>query len=346
LVHLLEGEFEVRVEQTGGAGLRQFEEFKPALVVLDLRLPDQYGLDALRAIRGVREDAKVVILSAFATQETARRSLELGALDCLSKPFDAASLKAKIREWTLGSPPAPPNHIFPATSESPERDLDTFKLAASVFLHDAASPLTSLTALAQMIQEQGKQDKEALAKNLPEISGLITDTIGYLVSLVEQWRAFAQPESLPAEDVTLEQLARLAFELSKRQAADLGVTLSMRVRPSPRTIHLNRHALARVLANLLQNAVEAVSTRQGPAQVGFAAWENGRHVVFQVRDNGPGIASQDLEKIFRPGYTTKSRGSGLGLYICKSIVEGFGGSILLASKPGHGAVFTVEIPWI
>jgi signal transduction histidine kinase len=80
--------------------------------------------------------------------------------------------------------------------------------------------------------------------------------------------------------------------------------------------------------------------------VGFSAWENGRQFVFQVRDNGPGIARQDLEKIFRPGYTTKSRGSGLGLYICKSIVEGFGGSILVASKPGHGAVFTVEIPWI
>jgi signal transduction histidine kinase len=344
LVHLLGGEFEVRVEQTGVAGIRRFEEFHPSLVVLDLKLPDQYGLDALKAIRGVRKDARVVILSAYATQETVRRSLELGALDCLSKPFDAAHLKAKIREWTHGTSPKLGSQLFPAKSWV-EPDLETFKLAASVFLHDAASPLTSLTALAQMIQEQGRHNREVLAENFPEITALMTDTIGYLVSLVEQWRAFAQPESLPAEQVKLEELARLAFDLSKRQAEDLGVSLSMQVLPCPRTIYLNRHALARVLANLLQNALEAVSARQGRAQVVLKAWESDGGFIFHVKDNGPGIAHGDIEKIFHPGFTTKARGSGLGLYICKAIVEGFGGSISVSSQSGQGAGFTVQIPY-
>ena len=112
----------------------------------------------------------------------------------------------------------------------------------------------------------------------------------------------------------------------------------------PRTdVLAPRGALLRVLANLINNAIDVIP--DGPAgRVTLSAWVATDDVFVQVADNGPGIAPELQHKIFDMFFTTKEKGSGVGLPTCKRLVEAWGGTLQLQSKLGEGSRFTFGVP--
>jgi signal transduction histidine kinase len=105
--------------------------------------------------------------------------------------------------------------------------------------------------------------------------------------------------------------------------------------------------LRRVVINLVGNALDALDGRPSPPpRVDVEAGENlaGTEVWLRVRDNGPGIEPERLDKIFTPFHTSKSNGTGLGLPIARKIVESHGGSIEVESSVGKGTEFRVTLP--
>ncbi len=92
------------------------------------------------------------------------------------------------------------------------------------------------------------------------------------------------------------------------------------------------------MSNILNNAVHALD---GQGEIDVTVSTDSNFVTIQVRDSGPGIPKENLEKIFEPMFTTKKTGTGLGLVICKSIVEQHGGSISVSNKP---TTFTMKLP--
>ena len=104
-----------------------------------------------------------------------------------------------------------------------------------------------------------------------------------------------------------------------------------------------RGALLRVLANLINNAIDVIP--DGPSgRVTLTAWVATDNVFVQIADNGPGIVPEVQAKIFDMFFTTKERGSGVGLPTCKRLVEAWGGTLQLQSKPGEGTRFTFAVP--
>ena len=100
--------------------------------------------------------------------------------------------------------------------------------------------------------------------------------------------------------------------------------------------------IEQALLTLLSNATEAMPTGGRITVVGRA--DDGRTLRLEVIDTGPGIAPDRLGRVFNLFYTTKATGTGLGLAVAKKIVEMHGGTISVASKPGRGAHFTIELP--
>jgi signal transduction histidine kinase len=107
-------------------------------------------------------------------------------------------------------------------------------------------------------------------------------------------------------------------------------------------IWVEKESFVRVLINLLTNAVQSIEGKTGIVWVKHSI-EPGYDIVF-VKDTGEGINSEDIDDLFKPFYTTKAKGMGLGLTVCKNIIEGYGGSILAESKEGFGSCFTIRIP--
>src|SRR5208282_2576286 len=108
------------------------------------------------------------------------------------------------------------------------------------------------------------------------------------------------------------------------------------------TIHADRHRLEQVLLNLALNAFRFMP---GGGWLSIRG-SDGNHegVLIEVRDTGPGIAPDDLSRIFDAGFSTRPGSSGLGLAVCRRILEQHGGSIEAESRPGHGATFRLRLP--
>jgi signal transduction histidine kinase len=99
----------------------------------------------------------------------------------------------------------------------------------------------------------------------------------------------------------------------------------------------------RLFTNLLQNAVEACQEKD-QCVISVNEFQENGSVIVSIKDNGEGIPAAMQSKIFAPNFTTKSSGTGLGLAMCKSIVEQAQGKIWFETKPGEGTTFHVELP--
>lgn len=335
LLMLLGDEFDPHAAASVREGVKLFGSLQPSVVILDLHLPDENGLDALRSIREMDRKVQVVILTGFATLDAVEESMRLGASDCLHKPFDASVLRTRVREL-IDDECSGKEEMLAAESSASYGRLDDDLVSAS-FLHDVSNPLTSLQALTLLLKEKNNDSETTL-----KLTNMIEQNVSYLGSLVEQWRAFSAPKTLTPEYASLHDVAQQAAVFVRLRAEAKAVKLTLDTDGSDLSPNLNRHAVARILVNLLENAIEAAPRLGG--EVNFRASERDGRAEFVVKDNGSGVAPDSTQKIFEASYTTKKKGAGLGLYIARSIVESVEGSITVCSRPGRGTTFTVELP--
>jgi signal transduction histidine kinase len=109
------------------------------------------------------------------------------------------------------------------------------------------------------------------------------------------------------------------------------------------TLRANREAILKVLTNLVENALQAMG---GGGRVELSAWVQGDRAILRVEDEGPGIPSDVEERLFEPYFSTKSTGTGLGLVICRTLMEKMGGSIRLENRqgePGAAAILSLGL---
>ncbi|MDX1532988.1 MAG: HAMP domain-containing sensor histidine kinase, partial [Nitrosopumilaceae archaeon] len=107
-------------------------------------------------------------------------------------------------------------------------------------------------------------------------------------------------------------------------------------------INGDKELLLIVLRNLIQNAIQAIGTKNGKIFIDFSEDEDWS--IVKIVDDGPGIPEKIMNDIFEPLYTTKQEGTGLGLVTCKTVVEQHGGVIEVENNPDVGVTFTVKIP--
>jgi two-component system, NtrC family, sensor kinase len=124
------------------------------------------------------------------------------------------------------------------------------------------------------------------------------------------------------------------------------IDVAMSLGSEPLTVTVNRTRIEQILVNLIVNAVDAIGSRPGAITVAVRASEDGKRVVCEVRDTGPGIPPDLIDKIFEPFFTTKPEdlGTGLGLPVASEIVSSYGGTLSVHSKVGSGTTFRFDLP--
>src|SRR5262249_32418402 len=124
-----------------------------------------------------------------------------------------------------------------------------------------------------------------------------------------------------------------------------GISIETRLGDGLFPVHGDRVQLQQVLLNLILNAIEAMgSVEEGSRELLISTEQDDTGVRLAVRDSGPGIDSTQLERVFEAFYTTKSNGVGMGLSICRSIIEGHGGRLWAEANEPRGAVFQFTLP--
>ncbi len=218
----------------------------------------------------------------------------------------------------------------------------------SVVAHEVAGPLTAtlfaIESCRETVQKAGSLDaasRKELLDGLAAIGEGCERAVAYLRSVQDRARgALARSERFDAA-LVLQSCVTLERPLAQKR----GVTL--RWEPSVSGVFLqgDPNALYRILTNLIHNAVDATSAQQGTVTVRVE--QDGAALRLTVQDQGAGVASAHLERIFEPGFTTKplGAGSGMGLTVVRETTRHmFGGEVTVESAFGKGTLFTVTLP--
>ncbi len=206
--------------------------------------------------------------------------------------------------------------------------------------HDLRNPLQTLTGELYLV----KSEVDALADNqvktnLQESIRLINEQVDYMDKIVSDLQAFVQPIQIDKKPVDLKNLAK---QVLSSVFIPPNIYVSMDWLDGFPAVKADPQLLKRVLINLVTNAVQAMP--DGGVLSLKMSFNGARRVSLKVSDTGVGIPDSIKSQIFTPLFTTKPRGQGFGLAVCKRVMEAHGGTIHFVSKAGKGAKFTIRFP--
>ncbi len=211
--------------------------------------------------------------------------------------------------------------------------------------HEIKNPLTPMKLSVQHLMRAYQHDPEQAASLVQRVGHTLLDQIDTLTRIAGEFSHFAR---LPEPELTWldwRENVQVTVDLFRAGQERSDVALELDMPAEPVWIHADRNQLTRVLNNLLKNAFQAIPEgRTGLIHIQLSLSEGGEKALLRVKDNGQGIPSEIQSKVFSPNFTTRSSGMGLGLAICKNIVEGSGGSIGFETQVGEGTVFWVALP--
>ena len=201
--------------------------------------------------------------------------------------------------------------------------------------HEIRNPLSSIKGFARFFAEK---TPEGGGK---EIAFTMMEEVDRLNRVVTELLDFARPSPLTFKPGDIREVIERAMRLTEDDAGKKGITATFTVPPNLPTISMDFERLTQVFLNLFINAIQAMG--QGGKLVVDAAIQNSR-IAVTVSDTGQGMASDVLQSIFTPYYTTKPAGTGLGLAIVLKILEEHDCEIKVNSVPGQGTTFTLLFP--
>ena len=357
LAVILEGEeYQVVVGQNGAEALKLIREDSIDVVVADLKLPDMTGLEILTALKEANSDAAFILITGYASVETAIEAMNQGAFAYHVKPLDMdaflGSLRNAVRQQQLM---IENRNILKRLKESNEKleqardDAIEASRAKLDFLsrmsHEIRTPMNAIIGMADLLSEaQLTPEEQEYVQVLTRAGDTLLTIINDILDLSKVEAGQLQFER---REIELGQLVESAVELSATRAHEKGLELNAHVSPDvPTALVGDPVRLRQVLTNLVGNAVKF--TEKGEVVLHVEndpeAHEPGC-ILFRVSDTGIGIPQDRLESIFDSftqvdtSTTRKFGGTGLGLAICTRLVELMGGRIWVESKFGEGSTF-------
>ena len=204
----------------------------------------------------------------------------------------------------------------------------------AVLAHEIRNPLAGIKGYGQLLEERLPEGAER------GFARLIVGESERMEALVNDILLYTRSEPMPTSECNLATVSASVLELLDRQVEESCVRVVCSVQTGL-TALCPEEGARRVLLNLITNALQAAK-RDG--QIGVTGLEDGKWAKIIITDNGPGISAGMRPQLFEPFRTSKARGAGLGLAVCKKIVDACGGDISAGDAPGGGAIFTVRLP--
>lgn len=332
--------FRVSQAESGEAALALIDTDKPDIILLDYKLPGISGLDVLTFLKDKKQDILVVMITAYASLETAVQATKSGAFDFLAKPFTPEELRATVHKTT--------KHCMvqrQAAKLAEERRQIRFEFL-SVLAHELKSPLAAvegnLFIMRDHVAGEAIQEYDHLiGRSLIRLEGMKK----LIFDLLDLTRIESGQKKRVLTEVDLCAVARQAIETHAVLAADKKVAISLE---GPESILLQADAgeLEIIFNNLISNAVKY--NRDGGSVV-VALSDAGASVSIAVRDTGIGMTKEEVARLFGEFTRIKNQktmnilGSGLGLSILKRLSHLYGGAVTVESVPDVGSTFSVVL---
>jgi signal transduction histidine kinase len=317
----------------------------PEVVLADYNLPNWKGMDALKTLRSEGLDIPMILVSGTLGDVTAVECIKQGATDYVLKD-GLARLPEVVRRALREKNERGLRHQMEedlarkvdelARSNS---DLEQFAYVAS---HDLQEPLRMVTAYTQLL---GERYRGRLDESADKYIGYASEGAQRMQILIQDLLAFSRIGRNSATSMSVDCNAVMAEVLLGLAPAILesGATVTLGELPA---VWADRTQIAQLFQNLIANAIKFRGDRR--PLIAMQAEKADQHSLFSVSDNGIGIAPEYAQNIFvvfqRLHARTEYPGNGIGLAICKKIVERYGGRIWVESQAGSGSTFKFTLP--
>jgi two-component system, NtrC family, sensor histidine kinase HydH len=316
------------------------EGFDVALV--DLRLPDGDGTVLAPQLKEASPDGEVVLLTGFATLESAVAAVRAGACAYLVKPCATQELLVTVEQAMRQV------RLHGEKRELSRRAQVAEKLAAvgtmtAGLSHEIRNPLNAAALQLTVLERRVLKLATDVQGPLLEPLHLVRDEIRRLDHILEDFLQFARPREFVPRPVEVPVVLTKVLDLLEGEAERRGVGLERDFEAVP-PVAGDEERLRQVVMNLALNALDA-TPRHSAVRVSCRFEEDAtREVAIYVDDSGKGVPPDARDRIFEPFFTTKAQGSGLGLSIVHAIVTQHGGTIAVDDAPSGGARFALRLP--
>jgi two-component system sensor histidine kinase/response regulator len=334
--------FLAEIAKDGSSGLEKITETEPDLVLVDLKMPGINGLEVLEKTKEIDPNIIAVVITGYATVESAVEAMKKGAYDFLPKPFTPDELRIIIKRGLERR-----RLILETESLRKEKKLIEENFITMVS-HQLRSPLVAILQYFEVIlggmagEISGKQ-KEMIQKAQRRLENLM--------NLINDWLDVARLDSgqiiNKLKPLSLNKVIKNTLEDMRLLARENNISIEIRPSPGNKNVLGDEESLKQVFSNLITNAIRYNKPK---GKVIITIKENRDFIATEIEDTGIGIAEEHLPFIFDQFYrvsrgeSQKIKGTGLGLSIAKKIIEAHGGSIQVSSKLEKGSTFIVLLP--
>lgn len=375
-------EYEILMAEDGPSAIEIAKSQRVDVAVLDIRMAGMSGIEVLERLRYLDPNIEAVMMTAFETTETMRQALRLRACDYINKPFDISTMREAVNgaldRRSFGSEVRTNSEKLVQL----QNDLQTLKMEEEIvrtrgeiyasIIHDINGPLTIISGLMQIINQRigdvnkvENEDLEVVKDRLKRITRQVTNCI----EISRRYLSFLRQNSNDNARVWVNQILGDIGELLRVHPCARNNQLI--IHPLPEDVAVPTHGtdLIQILLNLTLNAFQCtphhhrveirgqlhqqpldLDVFQDSAEDRFVNREGLKNtaplLALSVQDNGPGIPTDVMPKIFEPYFTTqpRSQGTGLGLCIVHRLLKESHGAIHVHSKVGQGTIFTIYLP--
>jgi signal transduction histidine kinase/uncharacterized protein (DUF302 family) len=365
--------FDVVAAPNAASARRQLDGRRPALIFLDVQMPEESGLMLLPQMLRDFPEAVVVMMTAYGSEQVAAEALRGGADDYIAKPIDLQRLrellernleKQRLRQerQSLVERLKESNRYLmrqhAALRRADEeilqvnRQLEQSNRYKSEFLanmsHELRTPLNAILGFSEILLDTTMTlttgERTEFLRNIhssgQHLLGLIND-------ILDLAKIEAGKMELKAEQLSVAEAVQEVTAILEPMARQQGLQLSVLGLSETGNVKADRSKFKQVLYNLLSNAIKFTPA---PGHVTLTVKDSVEQLTVSVHDTGIGIKPEDLPKLFREfeqidgSYTRRYQGTGLGLALCRRFVQMHGGRIWAESQFGKGSTFTFTIP--
>ena len=339
--------YEIAEAASGEQALEVYATFQPNLVLLDVMMP---GIDGFATCRTLKKNygdkcAPVIFVTAKSEADDVVMGFDAGGVDYLTKPFRPKEVVARIRTHLS-------NQQLVEQQKDLVQQLSKANAAKDRFLgmcaHDLRNPLSSIRGLAELMDENAIGELTAEQREIIQtIHGASQSMLQLVNELLDVATIEAGHLKLEKVPTSIVEIVERSVHLSNIEAAKKNTKIEMVTGGMDPIVDVDRNKIRQVVDNLINNAVK-YSPRGSIVTV--LIHSHGAVAGFAVRDSGPGIPESERHKLFKDYGrlstlpTGGEKSTGLGLAICRKIVEAHNGTIGVDNIPGRGAEFIVSLP--
>ena len=217
---------------------------------------------------------------------------------------------------------------------------EAWREMAKQVAHEIKNPLTPMRLTVQSFQRKFDVSNPNLKENLKDYSETLIQQIDTLSSVASAFSNFASMPAQQNETLNVVEVVELALDIFNEDY------IVFEKEEDEIISIMDRTQLIRIITNLVKNAIQAIPENQKDKLVFISIKRQNTDVLISVKDNGIGIETNHIDRIFEPKFTTKNKGMGLGLGIIKNIIENYKGTITFETELGKETTFTVSLPII